>query len=86
MRGSNLSPQTPGRWLKSAALSGDDEESRNHQHNVRDGGRRKGLALHLLDIAKDALLVLVFVFHLINFGRDTFELGIEQSITVCFSA
>jgi hypothetical protein len=44
---------------------------------VRDGGRRKGLALHLLDIAKDALLVLVFVFHLSNLGRDTFELGIE---------
>jgi hypothetical protein len=77
MRGSDLSPQTPGRWPKSAALSGDDEESRNHQHNVRDEGRRKWLALHLLDIGKDALLVLVFVFHLSNFGRDTFELGIE---------
>jgi len=77
MRGSDLSPQTPGRWLKSAALSIDDEESRNHQHNVRDGGCRKGLALHLLDIGKDALLVLVFVFHLSKFGRDTFELGIE---------
>jgi len=77
MRGSDLSPQTPGRWPKSAALSGDDEESQNRQHNVRDEGRRKWLALHLLDIGKDALLVLVFVFHLSNFGRDTFELGIE---------
>ena len=77
MRGSDLSPQTSGRWPKSAALSGDDDESQNRQHNVRDEGRRKWLALHLLDIGKDALLVLVFVFHLSNFGRDTFELGIE---------
>jgi hypothetical protein len=59
----------------SCSLCGDDEESRNHQHNVRDGGRRKWLALHLLDIGKDALPVLVF--HLSNFGRDTFELDIE---------
>jgi hypothetical protein len=36
MRGSDLSPQTFGRSLKSAALSADDEESQNHQHNVRD--------------------------------------------------
>jgi hypothetical protein len=36
MRGSDLSPQTFGRSLKSAALSADDEDSQNHQHNVRD--------------------------------------------------
>jgi hypothetical protein len=48
MRGSDLSPQTSRRWSKSAARSTDDEESRNHQHNVRDERFRKWLALFTL--------------------------------------
>jgi hypothetical protein len=70
MRGSDLSPQTSRRWSKSAALSTDDKESRNHQHNVRDEGRRKWLALFTLSSSASPSSSG-------SFGHDTFQLDVE---------
>jgi hypothetical protein len=42
--------------------------------------------IRLVEIGKDALLVIVFVFQLSNFGRDTFDPSIEladSSLLLC---
>jgi hypothetical protein len=75
MRGSDLSPQTPGRWSKSAALSAvmtKSHEIINTTCATEDAGNG-----WLFISSISAKTPPVLVFHLSNFGRDTFELDIE---------